>query len=173
MAAPIVAETAVRPEGRQVPLPFEPRYDSSRIEPNRSTRWAPRFEVQAERCSPPTRPIPLSRRGTRGGKVRRQRLMQSLLRSRRALRTKDFVWFVGIDAHGLPGCREDPGGEYLEALEGAERFTVDGSTLLIYSKGMDKPLRFIRTKPQRGVSEYESNSAARRTRTRSFHRCCF
>jgi len=36
VAAPIVAETAVRPEGRQVPLPFEPRYDSSRIEPNRS-----------------------------------------------------------------------------------------------------------------------------------------
>ena len=38
-------------------------------------------------------------------------------------------------------------GKYLEALEGAERFMVDGSTLLIYSKGMDKPLRFIRTKP--------------------------
>jgi heat shock protein HslJ len=34
---------------------------------------------------------------------------------------------------------------YLRALEGAERFLRDGATLAIYSKGMDKPLRFVRT----------------------------
>ncbi len=33
---------------------------------------------------------------------------------------------------------------YLKALEGAERFQRDGSTLFIYSKGMAKPLRFVR-----------------------------
>ena len=37
-------------------------------------------------------------------------------------------------------------GKYLEALEGAERFTVDGSTLLIYSKGTNQPLRLMRMK---------------------------
>lgn len=38
-------------------------------------------------------------------------------------------------------------GKYLKALEAAERFAIDGSILLIYSKGMDKPLRFTRTAP--------------------------
>lgn len=33
---------------------------------------------------------------------------------------------------------------YLRALEGAERFTLDGSVLFIYSQGLDKPLRFTR-----------------------------
>lgn len=33
---------------------------------------------------------------------------------------------------------------YLKALEGAERFALNGSVLLIYSRGMDKPLRFTR-----------------------------
>ena len=36
-------------------------------------------------------------------------------------------------------------GAYLRALEGSERFQREGSTLLIYSRGMDKPLRFVRT----------------------------
>lgn len=34
--------------------------------------------------------------------------------------------------------------KYLKALQDAERFTRDGSTLLIYGKGIAKPLRFIR-----------------------------
>ncbi len=34
--------------------------------------------------------------------------------------------------------------EYLKALRDAERFSLDGSMLLIYSKGMEKPLRFTR-----------------------------
>jgi heat shock protein HslJ len=36
-------------------------------------------------------------------------------------------------------------GAYLQALEGAERFLRDGATLSIYSKGLEKPLRFVRT----------------------------
>jgi heat shock protein HslJ len=36
---------------------------------------------------------------------------------------------------------------YLKALADAERFVLDGSFLLIYAKGMDKPLRFTRTTP--------------------------
>ncbi|MGH7718283.1 MAG: YbaY family lipoprotein [Gemmatimonadaceae bacterium] len=38
-------------------------------------------------------------------------------------------------------------GKYLKALQDAARFTLDGSTLLIYSKGMEKPLRFVPKEP--------------------------
>jgi len=36
---------------------------------------------------------------------------------------------------------------YLKALQDAQRFTLEGSLLLISSKGMDKPLRFTRKEP--------------------------
>ncbi len=38
-------------------------------------------------------------------------------------------------------------GRYLKALEGAERFRIDGPELLIHSKGIAKPLRFVRKEP--------------------------
>jgi putative lipoprotein len=38
-------------------------------------------------------------------------------------------------------------GRYLKALEGAERFGIDGAELLIHSKGLAKPLRFVRKGP--------------------------
>jgi len=44
-------------------------------------------------------------------------------------------------------CAEPIGNQeskYLEALRGAEGFALDGATLSIYSKGMQKPLRFAR-----------------------------
>jgi heat shock protein HslJ len=44
-------------------------------------------------------------------------------------------------------CAEPIGNQeskYLEALQGAERFALEGATLSIYSKGMEKPLRLAR-----------------------------
>lgn len=38
--------------------------------------------------------------------------------------------------------------KYLKALADAEQFVLDGPVLLIYGKGMDKPLRFTRTTPK-------------------------
>ena len=35
-------------------------------------------------------------------------------------------------------------GRYLKALQDAEGYTLEETTLLIYSKGMDKPLRFVK-----------------------------
>ena len=35
--------------------------------------------------------------------------------------------------------------KYLDALQAAERFAIDGPDLLIYSRGVEKPLRFART----------------------------
>lgn len=48
---------------------------------------------------------------------------------------------------GCPGAVDMQERSYLNALENAEWFALDGRALFIYSKGMDKPLRFIRTKP--------------------------
>jgi heat shock protein HslJ len=36
---------------------------------------------------------------------------------------------------------------YFKALADAERYALEGPALLIYAKGMDKPLRFTREKP--------------------------
>ena len=38
----------------------------------------------------------------------------------------------------------DQEGKYLKALEESERAAVEGPYLMIYSKGLEKPLRFIR-----------------------------
>jgi heat shock protein HslJ len=36
---------------------------------------------------------------------------------------------------------------YLEALNGAATFSVDGTVMLVRTRAGDKPLRFVRTKP--------------------------
>jgi putative lipoprotein len=36
VAAPVIAETTVLPEGRQVPIPFELRYDPGKIDAKRT-----------------------------------------------------------------------------------------------------------------------------------------
>ncbi len=46
VAAPVVAETTITTAGRQVPLPFELRYDPARIEANRS--YAVRATIRSE-----------------------------------------------------------------------------------------------------------------------------
>jgi putative lipoprotein len=46
VGAPLVAETAVFPEDRQVPLPFELRYDPAKIDPSRS--YALRATIHSE-----------------------------------------------------------------------------------------------------------------------------
>ena len=38
---------------------------------------------------------------------------------------------------------------YFRALEGAERYEVQGSMLLVYAKGLEKPLRFVSAPPMR------------------------
>jgi heat shock protein HslJ len=61
----------------------------------------------------------------------------------------DSISFSAIGSTRM-AC-EDPIGaqeaRYLSALQGAERFSLDGSALSIHCKGMDQPLRFVRTSP--------------------------
>jgi uncharacterized membrane protein len=59
-------------------------------------------------------------------------------------------------------------GKYLEALQQAERFRIEGDTLLVYARGLEQPLRFTRADPSAGARRAEntpdvdsgSNSAA-------------
>jgi heat shock protein HslJ len=54
---------------------------------------------------------------------------------------------LGSTRMACPEAMMNQEGRYLKALQDAERFTRDGSTLLIYCKGMAKPLRFVRKEP--------------------------
>ena len=56
---------------------------------------------------------------------------------------------LGFGALGATrrACAEAVGTQeanYLRALQDAECFALQGDTLLVYSKGLDRPLRFVR-----------------------------
>jgi putative lipoprotein len=51
---------------------------------------------------------------------------------------------LGATKKLCPPALMDQETKYLRALEGAERFALEGATLAVYSKGVDKPLRFVR-----------------------------
>lgn len=61
----------------------------------------------------------------------------------------ESISFSAIGATRM-ACEEAVGmqeAKYLSALQNAERFTLAGSTLSIHCKGMEQPLRFVRTSP--------------------------
>jgi len=51
---------------------------------------------------------------------------------------------LGATKKLCPPSLMDQETKYLRALEGAERFALEGATLSVYSKGLDKPLRFVK-----------------------------
>ena len=51
-------------------------------------------------------------------------------------------WQVASTRRACVPAVMDQEAKYLKALEGAERFAMEGPWLLIYSKGLEKPLRF-------------------------------
>jgi len=203
-SAPVIAETTVRPEGRQVPLSFELRYDPKKIEPNRSYAlratirsagrmifttdtaypvitqgnptevdlWLVRVSDRAEEATSGSAaaPSPSELWGTAwrledlGGAGVLDRVQATLEfpeagRAAGSGSCNRFFGAVQISGESITfgslgstqmACTEAVGtqeGKYLKALRDAERFGLDGPALLIYSKGMDKPLRFIRTRP--------------------------
>jgi len=52
---------------------------------------------------------------------------------------------VGATKKACPPAMMDQETKYLRALEGAERFRIEGTTLFLYSQGLDRPLRFVRS----------------------------
>jgi putative lipoprotein len=190
---PVVAEATVFPEGRQVPLPFELRYDQTRIDPSRS--YAVRATIRSgaqmlfttdmvyrviTEGSPTEVDLWLVRVGARtegatsdglwGTAWRLVELggagvldgVEATLEFPQAGRASGngscnrFFGSVEISGESISfsnlgstqmGCADEVAhqeAEYFKALQGAERFGFDGSALLIHSKDMDGPLRFVR-----------------------------
>lgn len=195
VAAPVIAETRVLSEGRQVPLSFELRYDPKTIEANGVYAVRATIEAGGEsggkmlfttdtahlvltRGNPTQVDLWLVRAPASAGNAgellgtawrledlcgaavldRVEATLEFLEEGRIAGKgsCNRFFGTVEIEAEGISlgplgstrmACAPPIGNQeakYLDALQGAERFTLDGSTLSVYSKGMEKPLRFVR-----------------------------
>ncbi len=195
LAVPVIAETTVRPEGRTVPIPYELRYDASRIDPSHAygiraaIRSGGRIIFATDAPSPvitqgnPTKVDLWLKRAADGSAGGTSGLSGTAWRLEdlggagvldRAEATLEFPeagrvagsgscnrFFGSVEISGesirfgqmgstrmacpeAVGMQED---KYLKALQDAERYTLDGPMLLVYSKGMEKPLRFMRKEP--------------------------
>ncbi|MEP7177239.1 MAG: YbaY family lipoprotein [Gemmatimonadales bacterium] len=195
VAARVIAETTIRPDGRQVPLPFELSYDPKKIESNRT--YALRATIRSggqlmfttdavQRVITQDSPTRVDLRLVSAG---RSRAGAQTGLSGTAWRLEDLAGAGVLDrveatlefpeagkVTGAGSCNRffgtveisgasisfGPLGatrmacveavmnqetKYFEALQGAERFRIDGSTLWIHSRGLDQPLRFISTAP--------------------------
>ncbi|MGH7629040.1 MAG: YbaY family lipoprotein [Gemmatimonadales bacterium] len=193
VAARVLAETTIEHAGRQVPLPFELRYDPGAIEPRHSyavratirsagrllyttdthapviTRGNPTtVSLMLVRASGAARTAPAELWGTSwrltdlGGVTPLEGAEATLEfpdRGKIAGRgsCNRFFGTVEITGESLTlrpvgstrmACAEPvmaQEGKYLKALAAAERYSLDGDVLLIYSAGTDRPLRFTRT----------------------------
>jgi heat shock protein HslJ len=56
---------------------------------------------------------------------------------------------LGSTKMACPGGASEQESRYLGALQKAQRYEVQGDTLLIHAQGMDQPLRFVRTTPRK------------------------
>lgn len=195
VAATRVAEATVRPEGRQVPLPFELPYDPAAIQPTH--RYAVRAAIRSENRllfttgaaapvitdgHPTTVRLMLARvrgpvdtgseapdelwgtawvlediggagviddalatlefpsHGKTAGRGACNRFFGSVEI------TADAIAFGPLGATRM-ACAEavmHQEERYLTALQGAERYRVDGGSLFVYAKEMEMPLRFAR-----------------------------
>lgn len=188
-AATPVADTTIRPEGRQVPLPFALRYDPRQIDPRHD--YAIRATITSggqlaftttavvkviTRDHPTMVDLMLTRAQAAGpgsppalaGAWRLEDLAGTGVIDD-ALATLEFTEAGRVSGRGscnqfsgpvtvtgsaisfgplvstMMACAEavmNQETRYLKALQDAERFAFQGPYLLIYAKGIEKPLRF-------------------------------
>lgn len=196
-AAAPVADTLIRPDGRQVPLPFVVRFDPKRID--RRHDYAIRATITAagrlafttpdvvkvvtrdhpnmvdlvltraqEPADKPGEPLPprlaglwvLEDIGGTGVIDNARATLEFRDSSRVAGRgscnqfsgpvtVSDSTISFGPLASTRMACAEgvmNQEDRYFKALGDAERYAIEGPSLLIYAKGMDRPLRFTRGK---------------------------
>jgi putative lipoprotein len=187
--APLVTETRVPSEGKQVPLPFELRYDPAKIAENGT--YAIRATIESggrtwfttdtayhvlTRGNPAQADLLLVRAGgggllgtswrledlggagvldrveatlefTEEGKVSGGGSCNRVFGSVKIDGDRISFGPLGSTRMACPEAVSNQESKYLQALQAAERFTVDGATLSIHSKGMDAPLRFARVTP--------------------------
>lgn len=185
--APLLAETVVRPEGRQVPLPFELRYDPARITPRGA--YAVRATIRSGGRTlfttdavhrvitegNPTKVDLLLRRAGEAASLNGTAWRLDDLGGAGVINdaeaTLEFFEQGGVGGKGscnrftgtveisgesirfgrlgstMMACAEAVGAQerrYLAALENAERYRVEGSTLLLYGRGSDPLSKFAR-----------------------------
>ncbi|HET6577532.1 MAG TPA: YbaY family lipoprotein [Gemmatimonadales bacterium] len=197
-----VADTTVRPEGRQVPLPFVLRYDPKAIDPKHvyavratilSARgplftstavvkvitwdhpdrvdlvltrvadaaaadsagadtagsapgglWGTTWVLQAVGGAPVSDDAQATLEFPEEGKTAGRGACNHFFGS--VTVTDSTIAFGPLGATRM-ACAEAVMGQetrYLKALQDAERYAVEGNVLLVYVRGMDKPLRFTR-----------------------------
>lgn len=189
---PIIAEVTVPTQGRQVPIPFELRYDPGRVLPDRS--YAVKTVIRAagrtlftldegQRVITQGHPhnVALWLKSviaeTAGGSESlwgTQWRLEDLAGEGVLDRVEATLEFVAPGkVAGRGSCNQFFGSatikgssltfgplgatrmacveainrqesKYLQALERAERYAQEGSALFVYSKGVEKPLRFVR-----------------------------
>lgn len=207
VAASVIANTTILPNGQQVPLSFALRYDPGRIEPNHTyavravIRSAGRMIFTTDSTyhvitqGNPTHVdlllMQVSQEAVPNGILGTKWLLENLGGAGvldRAQATLEFVeagrvagrgscnrFFGSVEVSGESikfsalgstrmSCVEAvmlQESKYLKALEGAERFVFDEFVLLIYSKGLDEPLRF--TPLERASEAATPNAPATRT----------
>jgi putative lipoprotein len=186
VAQVLLGEATVRSEGRQVPIPFELRYDASRIE--REHDYAVQATIQSggralfesptdqrviTKGNPTEVTLWLVRAGADlpdlQGTAWRLESLGGTAALEGAEATLEFPeagkiagrgscnrFFGKVEISGASiklgplgstqmGCAEavmDQEAQYFRALGGAERYAVEETKLLIYCKGLEKPLRF-------------------------------
>lgn len=195
IAVPVLAETTVMPEGRQVPIPFELPFDSSRIEPDHDytvkavirSEGRILFATDTDRLvitkgrplqadlwlvrsteSPDAQgggllgtvwvledlqgsgvladvqaTLEFPEAGKVAGSGSCNRIFGTVEIASNAMRFSP----LGSTRMACPEAVMTQEGKYLKALQDGERFAIDGTTLSIYSRGTDRPLRFTRTSP--------------------------
>jgi putative lipoprotein len=184
-AAPVIAETRVPSEGRQVPLPFELRYERARIQSSGS--YAVRATIESggqvwfttdtvNRVLTQGNPSEvnlmlvrqMAQRGLMGttwrldslagepvldgvqatlviqeGKVSGRGSCNSFFGPVTIEGEKISFGPLGSTRMACPETVSNQEAKYFEALHTAERFTIEGSSLSIHSRGMEAPLRFV------------------------------
>jgi len=193
VAQVLLADTTVRAEGRQVPLPFEIRFEPARAEATHTyalkavIKSADGQELFTSGDStfvitqghPSRVDLVLNRGGGgggggSGGLAGSSWVLEDLAGAGvvdRVQATLDFTepgrvvgnascnrFFGSVEIAGATirigslgatkmACAEAINNQemkYMKALENAERFTLEGTTLQVFVKGADKPLRFTR-----------------------------
>jgi putative lipoprotein len=193
VAAPVVAETTITPQSRQVPLPFELHYEAGKIDPKKTyavratirsggqllfttttathalTQGNPsRMDLMLTRAAAqsaaaggvlsgttwkleelggtavldqPQATLEFPEQGRVVGQGSCNRFFGSVQLS------GDSISFgaLGSTRMACPEPVMSQESAYFKALQNAERYAIDGSSLLIHSRGMAKPLRFSRT----------------------------
>jgi len=183
--AAVIAETRIPSEGKQVPLPFELRYERAKIQSTGSYALGATIESDGQiwfktdsgsRVLTQGNPAEVSlmlmrqmpRQGLTGttwrleslaGEAVLDRVQATLVIQEGKVSGKgscnSFFGPVTIEGDNISlgplgstrmACPETVStqeAKYLEALQAAERFTLEGSTLSIHSRGKEAPLRFV------------------------------